>query len=309
MQLSQIEAVVAIADTGSFRKAASLLGRTQPTLTKSIQALEDEINLAVFERTPQGVRLTEGGERLYKRACTVMSDVQALQDEVSQMAGMDGGHIRVGLSPVGGTVIIPRALRQFRKRWPRVNVDLINVMYPESVNMLREAALDMIIGPVPVLETYGMINVEHLLKMGVIVATHKSNPKRHATRLEELLDEQWVVHGSKEGPSSLYAGTFAELNGRLPQSYTNCQALSTTVALIAETPAFCIFSKQLFDTIAPSHGIVPVPIIDDLPKFSLSLCTQKTRPLTPAAAELAGYIRRRTTTLVHAGYSSDIEVE
>lgn len=74
MQLHQIEAVVAITAVGSFRKAAEVLGRTQPTLTKSIKALEEPVNLVVFGRTPRGVQLTEGGERLYKRTCTVMAD-------------------------------------------------------------------------------------------------------------------------------------------------------------------------------------------------------------------------------------------
>ena len=309
MQINQLEAVVAITETGSFRKAADTLGRTQPTLTKSIKALEEAINLVIFERTPRGVRLTEGGERIYKRACTVMSDVRALEDEVSQMAGVDGGHIRVGVSPVGGTVIMPRALRQFRRRWPRVEVDLVSVMYPESVNMLREAALDMVVGPVPVLDTHGTVIVEHLFDMDVLVATHESNPKRNTNRLDDLLDDHWIVHGSKEGPSSLYSGIFSAREGQLPCAFTNCHSLSSTVAMIAETGAFCIFSRQLFDAIAPSHGIIRVPIEDDLPKFKLSFVTQKSRPLTPAAAELANHIRRRATTLVQSGFSSDSQTE
>lgn len=305
MQINQIEAVVAITETGSFRKAAELLGRTQPTLTKSIQALEESINVIIFERTPRGVRLTQGGEMIYKRACTVMADIQALRDEVSQMAGVDGGHIRVGVSPVGGTVILPRALRQFRRRWPRVEVDLISIMYPESVNMLREAALDLVVGPVPVLDTHGTVIVEHLFDMDVVVATHESNPKRNAHALGDLMEEHWIVHGSRDGPSSLYSGTFTARGGRLPHAFTNCHSLSATVAMIAEIGAFCVLSRQLFDTIAPSHGIVRVPITDTLPSFKLSLVTQKSRPLTPAAAELAQHIRRRATTLVHSGYSSD----
>ncbi len=309
MQMNQIEAVVAITETGSFRKAADLLGRTQPTLTKSIKALEESINFIIFERTPRGVRLTEGGERVYKRACTVMSDVRALEDEVSQMAGNDGGRVRIGVSPVGGTVIMPRALRQFRRRWPRVEVDLVNVMYPDSVNMLREAALDMVIGPVPNLNTHGTVIVEHLFDMDVVIATHESNGKRNATRLDDLLDEHWIVHGSKEGPSSLYSGTFSARDGKLPQAFTNCHSLSATVALMAETRAFCILSRQLFDSIPNCQGIVHVPIEDQLPSFKLSFVTQKSRPLTPAAAELAQHIRRRATTLVQSGFSSDSLLE
>ena len=307
MQITQLEAVVAITETGSFRKAADRLGRSQPTLTKNVRALEDSVNVIIFQRTPRGVRLTESGERFYKRALTVLADIQALEDEVAQMAGHDGGQVRIGVSPVGGTVIMPRALRLFRKKWPRVEVDLVSVMYPESTNLLREAALDLAIGPVPTFDTHGTFIVEPLFNMDVLIATHESNPGRNATSLSDLIDEKWIIHGSKEGPSSLYAGTFSDRT--LPPAYTRCHSLSATVAMIAETNAFCVFSRHLFDTVAPSHGIVQVPIEDVLPKFHLSLVLQKSRPLTPAAADMAQFIRRRATTLVHSGAVSDSHME
>lgn len=303
MQLHQIEAVVAITEAGSFRKAAEVLGRTQPTLTKSIKGLEESVNLVIFDRTPRGVKLTEGGERLYKRACTIMADVRAMEDEVKQMAGFDGGSVRIGVSPVAGAVIMPRALSQFRNKWPRVEIDLINVLYPDSVSQLREAAIDMVLGPVPVLDAYGNVIVERLFDIDMVITTHASNPKRGATRLADLSDAQWIIHGSKDGPSSLFSGAFTGLEWPMPTAFTNCHSLTTIIALMQETPAFCVLSQQLFNTIAPGHEIVIVPVQDALPQFPLSLVTQKTRPLTPAAAELAQHIRRRANTLVKSGYS------
>ncbi len=309
MQLHQIEAVVAIAEAGSFRKAAEVLGRTQPTLTKSIKALEESVNLVIFDRTPRGVQLTEGGERLYKRACTIMADVRAMEDEVKQMAGFDGGRVRIGVSPVAGAVIMPRVLSQFRKKWPRVEIDLINILYPDSVNQLREAGIDMVLGPVPVLDSHGNVFVERLFDIDMVITTHASNPKRHTTRLAELSDAQWIVHGSKDGPSGLFSGAFGDQSWPMPAAFTACHSLTTIIALIEETSAFCVLSQQLFNTIAPSHNIVVVPIEDQLPKFPLSLVTQKTRPLTPAAAELAQHIRRRANMLVKGGYAGDSHLE
>ncbi len=309
MQLHQIEAVVAITEAGSFRKAAEVLGRTQPTLTKSIKALEESVNLVIFDRTPRGVQLTEGGERLYKRACTIMADVRAMEDEVKQMAGFDGGRVRIGVSPVAGAVIMPRALRKFRKRWPRVEIELVNVLYPDSVSQLREAAIDMVLGPIPMLDAYGSVIVERLFDIDMVVVTHASNPQRNSTRLADLAEAQWIIHGSKEGPSSMFAGAFSARSIPLPKAYTNCHSLPAVIALMEETSAFCVLSQQLFNTIAQSHGIVVVPIEDRLPRFPLSLVTQKTRPLTPAASDLAQHIRRRATTLVQSGYSSDSQME
>lgn len=305
MQLHQIEAVVAIAEAGSFRKAADRLNRSQPTLTKSIQSLEAAMNVVIFERTPRGVHLTKLGESFYKRACTVISDIHALEDEVLQMAGQDGGQIRIGVSPVGGTVIMPRALRQFRRKWPKVEVELINVMFPEAVNMLREAALEMVIGPMPTLETHGVVIVEPLFEMEAIIVTHESNPKRTMTDLAAIMDEHWIIHGPKGGPSSLYSGSFSHDKSLMPNAYTHCHSFSSCVSMIVETGAFCVFSQPLFDSVHKSYGLVRVPIKRVLSKFQLSLVTQKSRPLTPAAADLAQHIRRRATTLLHAGGMGD----
>lgn len=309
MQLNQIQAVVAIAEAGSFRKAADILGRTQPTLTKSIKALEDSVNLVIFDRTPRGVQLTEGGEKIYKRACTIMADVRAMEDEVAQLAGFDGGRVRIGVSPVAGTVIMPRALSQFRRRWPRVEIELINVLYPESINQLREAALDIVLGPLPKLDAYGSVIVEPLFDIDMVVVAHRGNAARHAKRLTDLEDAHWIVHGSKEGPSSLFAGSTSNTGWQMPKAVTNCHSLPTVIALLQETEAFCVLSQQLFRTISDSHGIVAVPIEDPLPRYPLSMVIQKTRPLTPAATELAQHIRRRANTLVQEGYSSDTKFE
>lgn len=306
MQLNQIQAVVAIAEAGSFRKAAEVLGRTQPTLTKSIKALEDSVNLVIFDRTPRGVKLTEGGEKIYKRACTIMADVRAMEDEVAQLAGFDGGRVRIGVSPVAGAVIMPRALSQFRRRWPRVEIELVNVLYPESINQLREAALDIVLGPLPELDAYGSVIVEPLFDIDMVVVAHQDNAARHASRLADLEDAHWIVHGSKEGPSSMFAGSGSNATGwQMPKAVTNCHSLPTVIALLQETEAFCVLSQQLFKTISDTHGIVTVPIEDALPRYPLSMVTQKTRPLTPAATELAQHIRRRANTLVREGYSSD----
>jgi len=309
MQLHQIEAVVAIAEAGSFRKAAEQLGRTQPTLTKSIKALEESVNLVIFDRTPRGVHLTEGGERLYKRACTIMADVRAMEDEVKQLAGFDGGRVRIGVSPVAGAVIMPRALKQFRKSWPRVEIELINVLYPDSVSQLREAALDIVLGPVPELDAHASVTVERLFDIDMIVAAHEGNPGRNNTRLGDLKEAQWIIHGSKDGPSGMFSGSSSASGWQMPKAVTSCYSLPTVIALLQETPAFCVLSQQLFDSIAASHGIVIVPIQDSLPRFPLSMVTQKTRPLTPAATELAQHIRRRATTLVKSGYSGDSQME
>lgn len=289
MQTGQLEAVVAVTEAGSFRRAAERLGRSQPALTKAVRALEQTLGVTIFDRSPRGVRLTAAGDRIYRRARTVLADLTVLRDEATQMAGQGGGLVRVGISPVGGTAILPEALRGFRRRWPGVEVDLILVLYPESAAMLRDAALDLVVGPVPDLAAHDALAVELLFEMDFVVVTHAANPRRDVTQLGEIAPQDWIRLGPREGPS----GLFAIPESPLPEALTRCDSLSATLAIIAGTGAFCVLSRNLYEAHRAGHDLVQVPVQDTLPGFGLSLLTRKDRPLTPAAADLASWIRRQ----------------
>ncbi|MBS0530268.1 MAG: LysR family transcriptional regulator [Proteobacteria bacterium] len=297
MQLDQLRAVAMIAETGSFRQAAIRLRRSQPALTKAIKLLEGHVNVSIFQRTPRGVRLTEVGERLYLRAKSILSEIQMMEDEVAQLGGRGGGFVRVGTSPVGGTSILPQAIRQFRRTWPDVEIEIVNSLYPQSFNLLREASLDMVVGPIPQIEPHGSISIETYYEMDSIIVTHRNNPRKGATSIREIIDENWVLLGPAEGPSGLFAGMLLEQSISLPKVVTRCHSLSGTLALIATTNAFCILSNELFNYASSRHDLVAIKVTEKLPRFKLALATYKGRPLTPAAADLAKHIHRRMITL------------
>jgi LysR family transcriptional regulator of abg operon len=297
MQFDQLRAVAMIAETGSFRQAAIRLGRSQPALTKTVRLLEDHVNVSIFQRTPRGARLTEVGERLYLRAKSILSEVQMMEDEASQLGGRGGGFIRVGTSPVGGTSILPQAIRQFRRVWPDVEIEIISSLYPQSFNLMREATLDMVVGPIPQIEPHGSISIDTYYEMDSIIVTHRDNPRKGARSIREIIDENWVLLGPTEGPSGLFAGMLVEQSIALPKVLTRCHSLSGTLGLIETTNAFCILSKELFNYASSRHHIVAINVVEKLPRFKLALATYKGRPLTPAATDLAKHIHRRMTIL------------
>ena len=97
MNIRHIETLVAIADTGSYRKAAEHLGRNQPALSKTVRALEEELGLTLFTRSQRGAVLTDAGETLCRRARTVMANLAALKDEAGNLLGDRKGRVRIGV--------------------------------------------------------------------------------------------------------------------------------------------------------------------------------------------------------------------
>jgi LysR family transcriptional regulator of abg operon len=297
MNLIQIETLVAIAETGTYRNAARKLNRNQPALSKTIHALEAELGLSLLQRSQRGAVLTQAGEAVYKRALTILADVSALKDEASTQLGQRQGRVRVGVSPAGTTVILPRALALFRRDWPEVAVEISPVLYPDSANALRDGGLDLAIGPVPVNHAGNDLVVEALFDMPACVVTSKDNPLRTARTLTELHDAPWIIHGPAEGPSSLFSQAFASNDHKVPKSFLRSHSISATLALIEELDAFCILSNHVFEAQAGKYNLARVSITDDLPHFQMSQVTYKARPPTPAVLAFSDCVRRRCQSI------------
>lgn len=96
MDLKQLQYFVVCAQTGSFSDAAKVLYSTQPSVSKVVKALEDALGMQLFERLPRGIRLTVQGQKVYRYACRITNEIDALENMVSH--GMTKW-IRVSLNP------------------------------------------------------------------------------------------------------------------------------------------------------------------------------------------------------------------
>ena len=96
MDLKQLQYFVVCAQTGSFSDAAKVLYSTQPSVSKVVKALEDALGMQLFERLPRGIRLTVQGQKVYRYACRITNEIEALENMASH--GMTKW-IRVSLNP------------------------------------------------------------------------------------------------------------------------------------------------------------------------------------------------------------------
>lgn len=295
MQITQLQAIVEIARAGSFRKAAQALGRSQPSLTRLVLQIEEEIGITVFDRAPTGVRLTAAGERIHQRAKSVLDEVARLADEAAQLKGIQRGTLRVAVSPAIGSAFLPGALGPFRRKWPGVQLEVLNVLYPDSLRMLRDGQVELVIGPVPERISDPAILVEPLSELRVVVVTHHRNPRRRTACLRDLSDANWLVHGPADGPSSLFAPHLPSLPGI---GFTRCHSLTTLLAVMVESDGFALLSDRLLTQLAARYDLVEVPVSDPLPTFTLSIITRRHTPITPAADTLIRNLKDQAGRLV-----------
>src|SRR6516165_707395 len=144
--LRELQAVLAVAEVGSFRGAAAALGFTQSALSHQVSALEAALGQSLFHR-PGGrapVRLTPAGEAVCRRARRALSEVEAVAADAEQAARGESVRVRVGVTQTAAAEIMPAALRAFRDDHPGVEVVLIAADDTESSRAaLRRGDLDL----------------------------------------------------------------------------------------------------------------------------------------------------------------------
>ena len=124
MELAALQAFVAVAESGSFSRAADALFLTQPAVSKRIAALEEDVRGRLFDRMARSVHLTEAGEALLPHARRVLAEVEASRQAVADLGGTVAGRLRIGTSHHVGLHRLPPILRAYTARFPDVELDL-----------------------------------------------------------------------------------------------------------------------------------------------------------------------------------------
>lgn len=143
LDLELLRTLVAFADTGSFKRAAQLVYRSQPAVSMQMRRLEDLVGHALFTKRGRDVAFTEKGLQLAAQARQIVTAHDRL---VEQMHGAKvEGTIRLGIPDDYAVVILPAVLRRLNLRFPGVTVDIVANTSPVLIQMLASGDLDIAI--------------------------------------------------------------------------------------------------------------------------------------------------------------------
>jgi len=151
MEIRQLRAFTAIAETRTFTAAAERVHVTQAAISMQIRQLEQEVGLPLFVRTPRRVVLTEAGERLLERAEMILREHDSALAELAELAGAEHGRLRVGSA--SGMVTadpLPAILRRVRERHRQADISVSSGTSEELVRKIQAGELDVAFVSLPV---------------------------------------------------------------------------------------------------------------------------------------------------------------
>lgn len=149
MNFDYLKGFLEVARVKNFSRAASILYRTQPTLSQQIQRLEKEFGGKLFDRDFKAVRLTQAGSTLRRYAEEMLSLRSEALDAISEIREHPSGNLRIGTNDATCLYVLPNALASFRRLYPKVQVNIYRNFSHKIVEKLQEGTLEIGIVSLP----------------------------------------------------------------------------------------------------------------------------------------------------------------
>ncbi|AZS17132.1 LysR family transcriptional regulator [Paenibacillus lutimineralis] len=145
MNISQLETLITISKTKSFRKAGELLNLTQPAVSAQIKSLEDEFKSVLVDRN-QPVTLTDRGQVFLEKAEQILDIVEELKQKLSDMEHTPQGHIVLGTTTSIAIQILPRILSYFQDQFPMIKTTIQSMPSSLIYQNVEQGLVDIGIG-------------------------------------------------------------------------------------------------------------------------------------------------------------------
>lgn len=144
MRLEQLQAFLAVAQTGSFQQAARQCGVTQSTISRQIQGLEAELGLPLFHRTAQA-KLTLGGERFIARARKICQEWETAQQELADLLAGKQPELCIAAIHSVCAYCLPPVLQKFGQKFPEVQLRVTSLGSDRALKVLKDGLVDLAI--------------------------------------------------------------------------------------------------------------------------------------------------------------------
>ena len=286
----QLEAVLALAEYGSYVAAAARLRLSQPALTRSIQRLEAALGVRLFERSTRRVQITAAGREFAAVAERMLNDLGITVQSVREVAEERRGLVVLSsvMSVAGG--LLPGIIASYRADRPGVEIHVREGVHAAVLEDVRSGVADFGIGYVDELPDFAVGTALSRETFCVVMPARHRLANRRSLSLSELRDEP-MVGLPTEARTRRTIDAAAAISGVPLRQAVVVSQFATLMALVGAGVGIGIVPKGA--THGPlARGLRSVPLVE--PKLSrrLGLIALREREPTPAAAGFVALLRR-----------------
>lgn len=280
MQIHRIRYFVAVAETGSFTRAAEREGISQPSLSQQILELESDLNVRLFDRLGRRIVITAAGQQLLPAAQRVLAAVADAERAVR--SGTPGAELRVGAIPTVAPYLLPRVTRRFLKEQPTINLRYLEERTEKLLEAVLAGELDIAVMALPIRDE--RLHVERLFTEDLLVALPAGHTlaEKETIRFGDLQEEPFLLLDDLHcfGDQVL---SLCRRSGRFePRVACRGEQIGTLLALVAQGIGVSIVPEMAAANDSAKQRVYR-PLSGPAPKRTLCAVWHKQRYRPPAA--------------------------
>jgi LysR family transcriptional regulator, nitrogen assimilation regulatory protein len=288
MNLKQLEYFVHVAELGSFTRAADLLDIAQPALSRQVRQLEIELRQNLLTRNGRGVAPTEAGKRLLEHGRGILHQVARAREDLEEMRGAPVGHATLGLPPTVGRILTVPLVDEFRKRFPKAGVGIVEGLSVNISEWLASGRVDVGLvynpAPTPTLDTRPLV-AEPLYLIGPASGRRVSPQMGPPVGLKELASHGLIIPSRPNSLRMFVESRLADIGERIDVAL-EIDGIPAILDLVSRQHGFAVLSLNAIRHDPLRAHLLPRPIVKPKLVTTLALATSAQRPLTPLGRRL-----------------------
>ncbi|MFC4350292.1 LysR family transcriptional regulator [Fodinicurvata halophila] len=231
MEFRTLRAFAEVVRQGGFSQAAKTIFSTQSTVSKAVKQLEDELGVQLLDRGHRSVRLTAAGETVYARALTILAERDDLVGELEELQGLQRGILRLGLPPVGSSVLFAPLFATYRAYYPGIEIELQEHGSMRLEELLRDGELDLAASLLPVSDEFEW---QHVCKEPIValLPIHHPLSETESVNLAQLKASSFLLFKTEFAIDHIIFDA-CRRQGFTPQVAARSSQISFIVELVA----------------------------------------------------------------------------
>ncbi|SEI85518.1 DNA-binding transcriptional regulator, LysR family [Propionispira arboris] len=244
MELRQLEYFQMVSKVNSFTRAAERLYVSQPAVTNTIRALEDELGIQLFDRSQKQVLLTSEGKIFYNHVENVLHGVSKTLTDINNIKNLNGGILRLALTPLAGVRNFTVLLTKFREKYPQIQLVFEENNNEDGQRALLEDRVDLAF-LLPEIKSSSLTYL-WIGRQALALCLSVEHPLATAgmVRLEDLVEEPLILFKQDCALRNLLLHEF-ERNNTLPRIQFESNHIQTIKSLVAENAGIAILPEDL----------------------------------------------------------------
>ncbi|NTF10575.1 LysR family transcriptional regulator [Agrobacterium rubi] len=286
MDISQLQTIIQIAETGSISKASERLNVVQPALSRKLGNLEQELGAALFERHGRGMLPTDIGRAAVQHALAIMAELDCIRQLANTQNGPLQGEVIVGITPTIAEIVTVPLAQRAKLVHPNLSIRFASAFSGYLLDWLQRGELDVALSyetlEAPSVQTRPVM-VEDLLLIGPAA---KFAPNGPAVQFADLAHERLILPGVRHGLRKILDECAAQAGINLSPAI-EVDSLSAMVALIRADFGYTILPLPPVHELVESGLLSFARIIDPKPKRTVVIAFSSLRAVSPAARFVA----------------------